>query len=169
MDKSLGIVSFETKGENESIFDEEQWHETMTLDEISEEVNYQVPYEEARKDVKSDLKIMKKELNTTLSQFQETVFGQMEKQQMFMENMFQSVREEFDQYHTKMKMIKEEVFSEIKQEIEIHIVTEKILRIFFAKIVVTKMYGAVSNYIFNFIFSGAQIWKREVFSCLLAL
>lgn len=35
-----------------------------------------------------------------------------------MENMFHSVREEFDQYHTRLKMIKEGVSSEIKEDLE---------------------------------------------------
>lgn len=37
---------------------------------------------------------------------------------MMMENMFHSVREEFDQYHTRLKMIKEGVSSEIKEDLE---------------------------------------------------
>lgn len=40
-----------------------------------------------------------KEFHKTLSRFQDKVFEQMEKQQMCMEKMFQSVREEFDQYY----------------------------------------------------------------------
>ena len=35
-----------------------------------------------------------------------------------MENMFHSVREDFDQYHTRLKMIKEEVSSEINEDLE---------------------------------------------------
>lgn len=54
------------------------------------------------------------------------MFEQMEKQQMGMEKMFQSVREEFDQYYHRLKMIKDEVYSEIKQEIDM---TRKIAEI----------------------------------------
>ena len=35
-----------------------------------------------------------------------------------MENMFHLVRVEFNQYHTRLKMIKEEVSSEIKEDLE---------------------------------------------------
>lgn len=47
-----------------------------------------------------------------LSHFQDKVFEQMEKQQMCMEKIFQSVREEFDQYHHRLKMRNDEVYSE---------------------------------------------------------
>lgn len=43
-----------------------------------------------------------------------------------MEKMFQSVREEFDQYYHRLKMVKVEVYSEIKQEIDM---TKKVAEI----------------------------------------
>lgn len=62
-----------------------------------------------------------KEFHKTLSRFQDKVFEQMEKQQMCMEKMFQSVREEFDQYYHRLKMIKDKMNSDIKQEIDMTI------------------------------------------------
>lgn len=40
---------------------------------------------------------------------------------MCMEKMFQSVREEFDQYYHRLKMIKDKMNSDIKQEIDMTI------------------------------------------------
>lgn len=62
-----------------------------------------------------------KGFHKTLSRFQDKVFEQMEKQQMCMEKMFQSVREEFDQYYHRLKMIKDKMNSDIKQEIDMTI------------------------------------------------
>lgn len=114
MDESSGIVSFKVKTDSEPVYDEDQWQENLHFDENSETVSDK---ENMKKEKPID-NITSEELNKTLSQFQETVFGQMEKQQVMMENMFHSVREEFDQYHTRLKMIKEEVSSEIKEDLE---------------------------------------------------
>lgn len=124
MDESSGIVSFKVKTDSEPVYDEDQWQENLHFDENSETVSDK---ENMKKEKPID-NITSEELNKTLSQFQETVFGQMEKQQVMMENMFHSVREEFDQYHTRLKMIKEEVSSEIKEDLE-RSITESEMRL----------------------------------------
>lgn len=110
------VVSFKVKGDSDSVFDEEQWQETVLIgDDDKIQVNQ----------VKED-GLSSEELHKTLSHFQDKVFEQMEKQQVCIEKMFQSVREEFDQYHHRLKMVKDEVFSEIKQEIDM---TKKVAEI----------------------------------------
>lgn len=100
MDDS-SVVSFKVKGDSDSVFDEEQWQETVLIgDDDKVQMNQ----------VKED-GLSSEELHKTLSHFQDKLFEQMEKQQMCMEKMFQYVREEFDQYHHRLKMVKDEVFS----------------------------------------------------------
>lgn len=62
--------------------------------------------------------LSREEFHKTLSHYQDKVFAQMEKQQVYMEKMFRTVKEEFDQYYHRLKMVKDEVYSEIKQEID---------------------------------------------------
>ena len=89
MDESSGIVSFKVKTDSEPVFVEDQWQENLHLDENSETVSDK----ENMKEDKPIDNISSEELNKTLSQFRKTVFGQMEKQLVMMENMFHSVRE----------------------------------------------------------------------------
>ena len=74
MDESSGIVSFKVKTDSEPVYDEDQWQENLHLDENNETVSDK----ENMKKEKAIDNITSEELNTTLSQFQETVFGQME-------------------------------------------------------------------------------------------
>lgn len=108
------VVSFKVKGDSDSVFDEEQWQETVLIgDDDKVQVNQ----------VKED-GLSSEEFHKT-SHLQDKVFEQMEKQQVCMEKMFKSVKEEFDQYHHRLKMAKDEVYSEIKPEIDM---TMKLLK-----------------------------------------
>lgn len=113
---SSSVVSFKVKEDSDPVFDEEQWQETVLIgDDDKVQVNQ----------VKED-GLSSEEFHKTLSHFQDKVFEQMEKQQVCMEKMFQSVKEEFDQYYHRLKMVKDEVYSEIKQEIDM---TKKVAEI----------------------------------------
>lgn len=103
-------------GDSDPVFDEEQWQETVLIgNDDKVQVNQ----------VKED-GLSSEEFHKSLLHFQDKVFEQMEKQQVCMEKMFQSVKEEFDQYYHKLKMVKDEVYSKIKQEIDM---TKKVAEI----------------------------------------
>lgn len=118
---SSSVVSFKIKGDSDPVFDEEQWQETVLIGDDGDKVQVNQDQENVKEDGLSS-----EGFHKTLSHFEDKVFEQMEKQQMGMEKMFQSVREEFDQYYHRLKMIKDEVYSEIKQEIDM---TRKIAEI----------------------------------------
>lgn len=66
------VVSFRVKGDSDSVFDEEQWQETVLIgDDDKVQVNQ----------VKED-GLSSEESHKTLSHFQDKVFEQMEKQQV---------------------------------------------------------------------------------------
>lgn len=87
MDESSGVVSFTSKkkSESEPIYYEDQWQETVMLDQ--NEIGSEKVWD--RKMAKEDehySQVSSDKLNKTLGQFQTMIFSQMDKQQMFMEN-----------------------------------------------------------------------------------